>query len=150
MKNRPINKLATLSAFLQDFGVENDENGDIIQAIYTTSESDATSRLHGVSGFQIITARPELHGDLTSATYDTVIFVLAPDLGASKTTDTECARYNEGLLLVDQIVNIIEKSCSEGACERLLAGFELKDMDITPETSLFGGWQGWSIELSFE
>ena len=32
----------------------------------------------------------------------------------------------------------------------LVSGLSLSSVQITPEASIFGGWSGWSIELSFE
>ena len=41
------------------------------------------------------------------------------------------------------------KNATEDGCH-LLAGLEISRYSVTPETSIFGSWVGWSVEIVFE
>ena len=77
------------------------------------------------------------------------IFVLEKGLGLDKTTDLENVQYRKLLLIADAILGKIADDTSGNDCN-LVSGLSLSSVQITPEASLFGGWSGWSIELSFE
>lgn len=69
------------------------------------------------------------------------IFVLEKGLGLDKTMDLENVQYRKLLLIADD---------TSGNDCNLVSGLSLSSVQITPEASLFGGWSGWSVELSFE
>lgn len=116
---------------------------------YTTSNSDTTSHLDKEKGDQIVVARPELDASsLQTGSLSTVIFVLDRDLGAGKTPEKEKEQYDR---LLDKSVHIFKaiKDLTESGCNAY-SGLTLSKYSVTPETSVFGGWIGWSIELTFE
>ena len=47
------------------------------------------------------------------------------------------------------ILAYIAEETSSQNC-RLVTGLALASVDVVPEASVFGGWSGYSIELSFE
>ena len=57
--------------------------------------------------------------------------------------------YSRLEALSDRILEIITEGCTAVRCD-LLSGLDLVSVDIVPEYSLFGGWNGYSIELKFE
>ena len=71
-------------------------------------------------------------------------------LGAFPGLFRACPFRREGLLLIaDAILGKISDDTSRNDCN-LVSGLSLSSVQITPEASLFGGWSGWSVELSFE
>lgn len=124
-----------------------------IDPICTTAQSDATSKLAHLSGVQVVVARPEVHQRGDSDTFreelGTVIFVLEKGLGLDKTEESENEQYSRLLEIADLILAYIAEETSSQNC-RLVTGLALASVDVVPETSVFGGWSGYSIELSFE
>lgn len=124
-----------------------------IGSISTTVQSDATSQLAHLSGIQILIARPEVHQrggtDSFREELGTVIFVLEKGLGPDKTKESENEMYSRLLEVADAVVATIADETSSQYC-RLVTGLSIASVDVVPEASLFGGWSGYSIELSFE
>lgn len=67
---KPLKKLNKLSRYLKTLKV------GFVEAMLTTNASDATERLNGVSGVNIITSRPELHHSGNRDSLSAVVFVL--------------------------------------------------------------------------
>lgn len=141
---KPLEKLNKLSRYLKTLKV------GFVEAMLTTNASDATERLNGASGVNIITARPELHHSGSRDSLSAVIFVLDKGLGNGRTPELESSQYDMLVPVVNQVLSdiggAIDCECREG----YLAGLTLVSYDVVPETSIFGGWLGWSIELEFE
>ena len=100
----------------------------------------------------MLLARPELRQNSTgqdccSDALDTAIFVLSKSLGAARTDETEEAQYSRLLGLADTVLAKIDADCT-GGCG-LMFGFEISDVQMVPETSLFGGWCGFSMSIGF-
>lgn len=116
---------------------------------FTTANADTTSRLDKQTGDQLVVARPELDThSLTSGSISTVFFLLSRDLGASKTPNKEDDQYERLLNKAHEVFKLIQ-TMTEVGCH-LLSGLEISRYSVTPETSIFGGWIGWSIEITFE
>ena len=102
---------------------------------------------------QVLVARPEVHQRGDSDTFreelGTVIFVLEKGLGLDKTEESENEQYSRLLEIADLILAYIAEETSSQNC-RLVTGLALASVDVVPEASVFGGWSGYSIELSFE
>lgn len=75
--------------------------------------------------------------------------MLAKDLGAGRTDELANAEFSRLEGLADKILDKILDACTSGDCT-LLLGLNLVSVDVVPEYSLFGGWNGYSIELRFE
>lgn len=155
---RRFQKLAKLHDFFM--GMEIPEAPDV-RPVMVVSSGDATKHLvGGVLGKQVLVAYPEgsQSGGVDEYTdrISTVIFVLEKDSEAAKTKGTEARQYRELLELADKVVNTVSRAVSvpvSAGGPRLvcppLAGLELESVDIVPELSLFGGWNGYSVELIF-
>lgn len=141
----PFTKLQNLNKFLKDLKIPEID----CKTHFTTANADATSRLDKESGDQLVLARPEMEGRTpTEAAISTVFFVLSRDLGAGKTPAKEDQQY-ERLLEKAQTVFYNIKNATEGRCSQM-AGLEMARYSVTPETSIFGSWVGWSVEIIFE
>ena len=67
----------------------------------------------------------------------------------AKTEESENEQYSRLLEIADLILAYIAEETSSQNC-RLVTGLALASVDVVPEASVFGGWSGYSIELSFE
>ncbi|MCR4565473.1 MAG: hypothetical protein K5651_05220 [Bacteroidales bacterium] len=144
---RRLQKLSRLSRYLEQFSIEG------VACSFVVTQADATTKLNSAVGDQVLLARPEVHQDGNSDNYtqtlSTAIFVLAKDPGAGRTDARMNETYSRLEALSDRILEIIEDACTAGQCD-LLSGLDLVSVDVVPEYSLFGGWNGYSIELKFE
>ena len=148
-------KLRKLTEYLSGFRMTVFDDCDTvyIKPLMTTAQADATSRLAHLSGVQVLFARPEENqtgnSDYHRDYIGTAVFVLEKGLGLDKTPDLEDAQYLRLLDIADAIVGKIAEDTSGDDCT-LVSGLSMSSVNITPEASLFGGWSGWSVELSFE
>ncbi len=132
-----------------------------VHPVMVVSSGDATKHLAGgATGQQILIAYPEDSQSGGSDGYtdriSTAVFVLEKDREAAKTKESEAAQYRQLLELADMVVDKVARAINEPVAvsgARLvcppLSGLELESVDIVPELSLFGGWNGYSIELIF-
>lgn len=148
-----LQKLQRLTDYLAGLNVGCRHGGDPIKPIMTTAQSDATSKLAHLSGLQVLVARPETHqsgnSDGCEDSLGTAIFVLEKGLGLDRNTEAENAQYAKLLTVAGQILSVISEETSDQWC-KLVTGLSLSAVDVVPEASLFGGWAGYSIELTFE
>lgn len=142
-------KLIRLNKYLSSFRI--DFEGNKIAPILTTAQADATAKLAYQSGTQILIARPEstMSGEigLLSEEVSTAFFILEKAMTSERTDELETEQYDR---LLELSLSIIERivSDTEGGCD-LLPGMVIKSANLTPESSLFGGWTGYSIEIRF-
>lgn len=141
---KPIEKLNKLSAYLIGLNI------GPLKSVFTTNAHDATARLNGASGKQIVSSRPELHHTDYKDSLSAVIFVLDKSLGNGSTPEKESRQYDELLNFAGEILTDITVAIDGGCQLGRLAGLSMVSYDIVPETSIFGGWLGWSIEIEFE
>lgn len=150
-----LRKLQRLTDYLAGFRMTVPLDGDEIRIdpIMTTAQTDATSKLAHRSGVQVLIARPEENQTGNSDNHrdyiGTAVFVLEKNLGLDRTPDLENDQYSKLLQITDAILSKISDDTSGDDCN-LVSGFSLSSAVITPEASLFGGWSGYSVELSFE
>ena len=140
-------RLISLTEYIEGFSLPG------ISPIVTTAQSDATSKLQHLSGIQVLAARPECRqqgdSDSYSSVLSTAFFVVAKGLGSANTSERERKQYGELLDIASQIVERVAADSTSGTCG-LLSGMSLAAVEIVPEASIFGGWLGYSVELSFE
>lgn len=136
--------LQRVNRYLTDFSVP----GSDIVPVLVTAQGDATSRLAMLAGDQILIARAETHQKGDSDSHNDEIslafFVLTPELGPAYTPELENETYERlAGLASDVMVRFTDDTtrCSQ------LAGLSLASVDIVPESSLFGGWMGYSIDI---
>lgn len=148
-----LSRLQRLTEYLAGLKIHSCCCCEHIDPICTTAQADATSKLAHLSGVQVVVARPEVHQRGDSDTFreelGTVIFVLEKGLGLDKTEESENEQYSRLLEIADLILAYIAEETSSQNC-RLVTGLALASVDVVPEASVFGGWSGYSIELSFE
>ena len=137
-------RLISLTKYIEGFSLPG------ISPIVTTAQSDATSKLQHLSGVQVLAARPECRqqgdSDSYSSVLSTAFFVVAKGLGPP---ERERKQYDELLDIASQIVERVAADSTSPTCG-LLSGMSLAAVEIVPEASIFGGWLGYSVELSFE
>ena len=122
-----------------------------IKPIRVVDEVQAASRLAMRHGVQIIVARPDLkqEGDSDSYTteYSTAIFVVEKIKGASVTEESEDTQFNHLVNIACNILGKIEDDIS--SCSPELMGLDLVGTELFPVSSIFGGWNGYSMVLAF-
>lgn len=140
-------RLISLTEYIEGFSLPG------ISPIVTTAQSDATSKLQHLSGIQVLAARPECRqqgdSDSYSSVLSTAFFVVAKGLGSANTSERERKQYGELLDIASQIVERVAADSTSPTCG-LLSGMSLASVEIVPEASIFGGWLGYSVELTFE
>lgn len=150
-----LQKLHKLTEYLASFKmtVFEDCKEVYLRPMMTTAQADATSKLAHESGVQVLIARPEGdqqgNSDYHIDSLATAIFVLEKSLGQEKTPEREDQQYSRLLQIADAILNKIADDTSGDDCN-LVSGLALTSVSVVPEASIFGGWSGYSIELSFE
>lgn len=144
-----LQRLIRLSEYINNF--KTPVSG--LPALVSTAAADATSKLAHSSGFQLVAARPEERQsggtDAFSSSISTAFFIVCPRLGAASTADKEDMLYLKALGIAEEIVGKIAEDAGSGNCD-LLSGLSLSAVDIVPEASIFGGWMGYSIEITFD
>lgn len=148
-----LQKLRRLTEYLNGFKLQSYPG---ITPIRVVDQENATSQLTKVSGDQVLTAMPEAQDygrdtDSFSESVSTAIFVLAKINGPARTPELADATYIRLLDIAQAILDKLDEDLTGGesgcVCP-LLAGFALTDLNVVPEYSLFGGWSGWSIEIT--
>ena len=123
-----------------------------VAPIRVVDQAHATNRLSRKSGVQILIARPELQQDGNSdsytLTYSTCIFVLEKSLGVTNTDEREDDQFLKLTDIASEILTVIENDTTSCRVPEM-CGLSLESVNIIPEASIFGGWNGYSIELSF-
>lgn len=136
--------LQKINRYAQDFRV----NGVDIVPVLVTSQGDATSRLAKLAGDQILIARPEVHQNGDSDTFESEVslafFVLAKDLGPAYTPEKEDDTFDR---LAGIAAKVLARFSDDTTVCSLLAGLKMDSVDIVPESSVFGGWMGYSIDI---
>ncbi len=144
-----LERLIKLTQYLTYFRLPGSE----IVPIRVVNHDHATSRLNNQKGIQILIARPEAKHSGNSDTYveffSTALFVLEKDLGTSRTGTREDEQYDRLLKLTSDILTKIENDAGDFD-NSYLKSLTLTSVEIVPETSVFGGWSGYSIELEFQ
>ena len=147
-------KLKRLTDYLAGFRLS--DYPDIVP-ISVVDQENATGQLGSdVSGDQLLIALPEAreygqNTDSFSENLSTAFFVLAKIVGPAWTQELADATYLRLLDISQAILDKLDADLTGGdtgmPCP-LLAGLTLTDLNIVPEYSVFGGWSGWSIEIT--
>lgn len=145
-KLQRLAKLGRLEAYLRNITVSDVS----VTVSYVTAQDDATSLLNAAAGLQVLIARPECRqnfgpdANARSTDMETVVFALEKSLGAGNTPERELEQFDRCLEVCDEILDKLfadADSCS--------LGLELTALDLRPEVSVFGGWNGYSMSISF-
>lgn len=144
-----LSKLRKLTEYLVGFRLRDYPD---IKPIRVVDQENATGQLTKASGDQVLTAMPEAQDygrdtDSFSESVSTAIFVLAKINGPARTPELADATYLRLLEIAQAILDKLDEDLSCGTCP-LLNSFTLTDLNVVPEYSMFGGWSGWSIEIT--
>lgn len=148
-----LSKLRKLTEYLSSFRIP---DRPAITPVRVVDGENATSQLGRVSGDQVLVALPQAQDygqdtDTFSESVSTAFFVLAKINGSARTPASADEAYLRLLEISQEILDKLEDDLSggeSGAPCPLLAGLALTDVNIVPEYSVFGGWSGWSIEIT--
>lgn len=146
-----LSKLTNLNNYLRGLRLPEDSDAGIVHVV---DQENATAALSKAAGDQLLIAVPEAteHGsdsDCFSSTLSAAFFALARVNGPSRTQESAEAAYGRLLELVRSLLSKIEEDLTSGGC-RLISGLSLTEVQVIPQYSIFGGWSGWSVELTFE
>lgn len=149
-----LTKLRKLTEYLSTFRVPGYPD---IEPVRVVDQENATGQLgSNAFGDQVLVAVPEARGygpdtDSFSETLSTAFFVLANILGSAWTPaladETYLRLLEVSQAILDKLVEDLTGGETGMPCP-LLAGLSLTDVNIVPEYSVFGGWSGWSIEIT--
>lgn len=149
-----LSKLKKLTEYLAGFRVPDYPD---ITPVQVVDQENATSQLGSdAAGDQVLIAVPEAREygpdtDSFSETLSTAFFVLANINGPTRTPELADETYLRLLEVSQAILDKLDEDLTGGEvglpCP-LLAGLSLTDVNIVPEYSVFGGWSGWSIEIT--
>lgn len=142
-----MHKLRRVNNYVRDFQV------DGIRPIVVTRQGDATTKIARLTGDQLLVARPELSGDGTvdclKPRVTLAFFAIAKIEGPSLTEQLENDTYDRLEVLIDKVLTRFADDITMSGCP-LLNGMDLVSVDVVPESGIFGGWSGYSIEISLE
>ena len=145
---RRLDKLNNLTNYLTALRAP----GLDIEPLRVIDEAQTTTRLARRSGTQIVIARPEFKqegsADSYTTEYSTAIFVVEKALGAASTDEREDAQFSDLVGAACGLLTKIEQDVS--SCVPLLSGLDLINVELFPVSSIFGGWNGYSIVLAFK
>ena len=143
-----LERISMLMGYLRDFAVEG-----LPAPILGVNNEQTTNALVSKTGPQLVAAYPEVNhtgnSDCYVETLQSVFFVLDKSLGAARTDESEFEQYMGLMELAEAVLTKIERDTSEGFCSSL-DGLTLMTAKIVPEGSIFGGWCGYSIEVTMK
>ncbi|MBQ8422567.1 MAG: hypothetical protein IJX11_09960 [Bacteroidales bacterium] len=142
-----IQRLSKVNKYIRQFSV------DGIRPVVVTRSGDAVTKLARLAGDQLLVARPELSvdGDVDCMRPRVTLafFAIAKIDGPSLTEEVENNTYDRLEVLIDKILAQFAEDITGAECP-LLRGMDLVAVDVVPESGIFGGWSGYSIEISLE
>ncbi len=119
-------------------------------------QENSTSVLAKAAGDQILIALPEVSesGENTDSFTDSLslaFFVLAKINGPARTQASADEAYARLLELCQAVlVRLSEDLTSAANPCALIGGLRLTNATVVPQYSVFGGWSGYSIEITLE
>ena len=145
---RRLENLTNLTNYLTALRVPGVER----EPLRVVDEAQATTRLARRNGVQIVIARPELKQEGTADTYvteySTAIFVVEKSLASASTEEREDAQFNNLVTIACDLLSQVENDATSGVLGR--CGLEIVSTELFPVSSIFGGWNGYSIVLAFK
>lgn len=150
-----LSKLRKVAEYLNTFSLPGWP--DIVPVRVVDGEN-ATSQLTNAAGDQVLAAIPEARDsgrntDAFSESVSSAFFVLAKINGPARTVELADETYLRLLEVSQAILDKLEADLTGGEtgmpCPQL-AGLSLTEAYIVPEYSVFGGWSGWSLEITLD
>lgn len=147
MKNRG-NNIKQLTDYLRSLQYERGGLNYKVSMVVSVDNCVSVLERPDVQPRRVLVAHPVYSDSGNTDTYlgsfSTVIFVLEKSQEQQRTDDSEASQFVGILNTVDELCSRIENDISNG----VLCGFDLVSIQISPEYSVFGGWLGYSIEVS--
>lgn len=148
-----LSKLRKVTEYLSTFRIPGWPD---ITPVRVVDGENASGQLAKAAGDQVLAAVPEARDygrdtDGFSESVSTAFFVLAKINGPARTVKLADETYLRLLEVSQAILDKLEEDLSGGQTGMpcpLLAGLSLTDVNVVPEYSVFGGWSGWSIEIT--
>lgn len=145
---RRLENLTNLTNYLTALRVPGVER----EPLRVVDEAQATTRLARRNGVQIVIARPELKqegsADTYTTEYSTAIFVVEKGLASASTEEREDAQFNNLVTIACDLLSQVENDATSGALG--MSGLDIVSTELFPVSSIFGGWNGYSIVLAFK
>ena len=150
-----LQKLINVSNYLETFSVPGYQG---IKPIRVVDGENASGHLAKAAGQQLLVALPEVRSfgqntDTFTESVGLAFFALAKINGPSRTQEVADRTYRELLGVCQAALGRIAEDLigapGSGACP-LLAGLNITEAAVAPIYSAFGGWSGWSVELTLE
>ena len=150
-----LQKLINVSRYLRTFRVPSYQD---IAPIRVVDGENATSCLSKAGGKQLLIALPEgqtfgPNTDTFSENVSLAFFALSKINGPAKTQELTDQTYDDLLQLCQASLEKLASDLLGGPADKgcpLLAGLSITEYNVTPIFSAFGGWSGWSVELTLE
>ena len=148
-----LSKLRKVTEYLSAFRIP--EWPDL-KPVQVVDGENAASQLSKATGDQVLVALPEARDygrdtDGFNESVSTAFFVLAKINGPARTVELADETYLRLLEVSQAILNKLDEDLTGGEtgmpCPQL-AGLSLTDVNVVPEYSVFGGWSGWSIDIT--
>lgn len=146
-----LQRLINANRYFRNFRPASLENVDFSLVV---DQENAVSVLSRASGDQVLISFPEEYeqgrnSDSFTSRISVAIFVIAKINSAAKTQKLTEESFDRMLEISQKILDALADDLSSFHCD-LLSGMDLSSVNIVPEYSIFGGWSGYSIELTFE
>lgn len=148
---RRLQRLINANKYFRSFRPAGLEN---VGFSLVVDQENAVSVLSRASGDQVLISFPEEYeqgrnSDSFTSRISVAIFVIAKINSAARTQKLTEESFDRMLGISQKILDALANDLSSFHCN-LLSGMDLSSVNIVPEYSIFGGWSGYSIELTFE
>lgn len=147
---RRLQRLINANKYFRSFRPAGLEDVDFSLVV---DQDNAVSVLSRASGDQVLISFPEEYeqgrNDNFSSRISAVIFVITKINSAARTHKLTEESFDRMLEISQKILDTLVDDLSSFHCN-LLSGMDLSSVNTVPEYSIFGGWSGYSIELTFE
>lgn len=148
---RRLQRLINANKYFRSFRPAGLEDVDFSLVV---DQDNAVSVLSRASGDQVLISFPEEYeqwrnSDSFSSRISVAIFVITKINSAARTQKLTEESFDRMLEISQKILDSLADDLSSSHCN-LLSGMDLSSVNTVPEYSIFGGWSGYSIELTFE
>lgn len=143
-----LQKLANATEYFYDFSLP-----DVVCSVVVDQEN-AVSTLATATGDRLLISLPEESEsgrttDDWSSRISVAMFAIARINGPARTPQKARDTYSRLLGIAQAAVSKLSDDITGGGCGAV-SGLILTGVNVVPEYSVFGGWSGYSIELSLD
>lgn len=143
-----LQRLARATEYFSDFRLDGAACSVVVD------QDNAISVLANASGDQLLISLPEEYEsgrttDDWSCRLSVAMFFIAKINGPARTPQLARDTYARLLALAQAAACKLSNEITGGGCG-LMSGFVITGLNAVPEYSIFGGWSGYSIELTLD